>query len=161
MIIQETRSKYKLLKGSFEENFRVRIHRALSWFEKAETLSKDDLDLKYITLWISFNAALISKSIGPAIIAAGSIYDLYCNYKSEQEAENRARRKAQAVLDASNSTKMELRKLFSKQLDDLFTENIDPVIEKVKTQLQELRKNYQFNKEQEGLLNHVESILKI
>ena len=57
MSIQETKSKYKLLKGSFEENFRVRIHRALSWFEKAEALSKDDLDLKYITLWISFNAA--------------------------------------------------------------------------------------------------------
>lgn len=39
----------------YPEPFRLRIHRALSWLNKAE-LSDDDLDVKFISLWISFNA---------------------------------------------------------------------------------------------------------
>ena len=64
-------------------------------------------------------------------------------------------------MDAVNSTKEKLRQLFKNQLDDLFSENIDPIVEKVKTQLEDLRKNYQFSKEQEEILGHVEAILKI
>ena len=38
---------------------------------------------------------------------------------------------------------------------------LQDAVEKVKTQLEELRKNYQFSKEQEEILGHVEAILKI
>lgn len=40
---------------NYPENFRLRIHRALSWLKKAE--NSEDLDTKFISLWISFNAA--------------------------------------------------------------------------------------------------------
>lgn len=55
-------STYIELKAFFEahrhiypESFRLRIHRALSWLSKAEQ-SEEDLDIKFITLWVSFNA---------------------------------------------------------------------------------------------------------
>ena len=106
-------------------------------------------------------ASAISNAIGPIVSIGVSIFECYNSYKAEQEAENRARRKAQAIMDAVNSTKEKLRQLFKNQLDDLFSENIDPIVEKVKTQLEDLRKNYQFSKEQEEILGHVEAILKI
>ena len=43
---------------NFPDNFRLRIHRALSWLGKAEKLDiSKELDMKFISLWISFNAA--------------------------------------------------------------------------------------------------------
>ncbi|PJG83337.1 HEPN domain-containing protein [Caviibacterium pharyngocola] len=39
----------------FSENFCLRIHRTLSWLKKAE--KAEDLDTKFIALWIAFNAA--------------------------------------------------------------------------------------------------------
>ena len=41
---------------SFNDTLRIRIHRSLSWLKKAYAL-KDDPDLCFIVLWISFNAA--------------------------------------------------------------------------------------------------------
>lgn len=41
---------------SFNDTLRIRIHRSLSWLKKAYAL-KDDPDLCFILLWISFNAA--------------------------------------------------------------------------------------------------------
>lgn len=46
---------YKQHRSEFPDNFRLRIHRALSWLKKAEETA--DLDTKFITLWIAFNAA--------------------------------------------------------------------------------------------------------
>lgn len=37
------------------DELNLRLHRALSWLTKAEN-SQDDLDIEFITLWISFNA---------------------------------------------------------------------------------------------------------
>ncbi len=43
---------------NFPDNFRLRIHRALSWLEKAEALEMpQESDMKFISLWIAFNAA--------------------------------------------------------------------------------------------------------
>ena len=43
---------------NFPDNFRLRIHRALSWLGKAEKLDiSKELDMKFICLWIAFNAA--------------------------------------------------------------------------------------------------------
>ena len=46
---------YKTHRESFSENFRLRIHRSLSWLTQAEQTT--ELDFKFISLWISFNAA--------------------------------------------------------------------------------------------------------
>ncbi|WP_293730079.1 HEPN domain-containing protein [uncultured Actinobacillus sp.] len=46
---------YNKNKKQFNDNFRLKIYRAISWLTQANRL--DDLDHKFITLWISFNAA--------------------------------------------------------------------------------------------------------
>ncbi|VEB26305.1 Uncharacterised protein [Actinobacillus lignieresii] len=39
----------------YNDNFRLRIHRSLSWLKKASVA--EDLDTQFIALWIAFNAA--------------------------------------------------------------------------------------------------------
>lgn len=46
---------FKSKKAENSEQFNLRIHRGLSWLKKAIQL-EDDLDLQFISLWISFNA---------------------------------------------------------------------------------------------------------
>lgn len=47
--------KFKERKLYFSENNTIRIHRALSWFESSYDVREND-DLAFISLWISFNA---------------------------------------------------------------------------------------------------------
>lgn len=42
-------------KNTLPEPVKLRAHRCLSWLKKAN-LSQDDLDIRFITLWIAFNA---------------------------------------------------------------------------------------------------------
>ena len=51
----ELKNKHRQLRDGFHPNLVLRIHRALSWLQRAE-LANDDLDAKFIFLWISFNA---------------------------------------------------------------------------------------------------------
>ncbi|TCB67500.1 HEPN domain-containing protein [Acinetobacter sp. ANC 4178] len=46
---------FKNKKAEHSEAFNLRLHRGISWFKKAMLLD-EDLDLKFISLWISFNA---------------------------------------------------------------------------------------------------------
>lgn len=57
-MLQDVVDYYSENKMSFDEPFRIRIHRALSWFKKAKALNlKGELDLSFITMWIGFNSA--------------------------------------------------------------------------------------------------------
>ena len=57
-MLQDVVDYYSENKMSFDEPFRIRIHRALSWFKKAKDLNlKGELDLSFITMWIGFNSA--------------------------------------------------------------------------------------------------------
>ena len=47
--------KFKERKLYFAENNAIRIHRAISWLESAHDVKEND-DLAFISLWISFNA---------------------------------------------------------------------------------------------------------
>ena len=47
-------------------DFTLRMHRALSWLGRAETLTGEDEDLAFITLWIAFNAAYAQEKPGYA-----------------------------------------------------------------------------------------------
>jgi hypothetical protein len=54
--MNSTRLKKKLKDQSIRnEDFRIRIHRSISWLSCAEKLP-NELDLKYLALWISFNS---------------------------------------------------------------------------------------------------------
>ncbi len=57
-MLTKTNEYYQERKLSFDETFRTRIHRSLSWLRKADTFTGDaDLDMKFICLWIAFNAS--------------------------------------------------------------------------------------------------------
>ena len=50
------RDKQKAIRGSFPEALGLRVHRALSWLGRAEA-EPNDPDIRFILLWIGFNAA--------------------------------------------------------------------------------------------------------
>lgn len=49
------KAKHRTLRDAEHINLRLRIHRSLSWLRRAE--QADDLDGRFIFLWIAFNAA--------------------------------------------------------------------------------------------------------
>lgn len=55
MNLYDLNEYYRSHRETFTENFRLKIHRSLSWLEKAGSV--EDSDIQFITLWISFNAA--------------------------------------------------------------------------------------------------------
>ncbi|MGC6248228.1 hypothetical protein ACNO7P_07275 [Bisgaard Taxon 45] len=57
-LIEET---FKSQRHQLSEDFRLRIHRSLSWLKKSE--QDKDLDSRFISLWIAFNAAY-AKELG-------------------------------------------------------------------------------------------------
>lgn len=52
LVLEET---YKSKKAQNSDQFNLRIHRGLSWLKQAILLDKS-LDLKFISLWVAFNA---------------------------------------------------------------------------------------------------------
>ncbi len=54
------KARHREIREGLPENLSLRIHRALSWLNCAER-HDDDLDGKFIFLWISFNAAYVHE----------------------------------------------------------------------------------------------------
>lgn len=50
------KEKQRAIRGSFPEDLGLRVHRALSWLGRAEAETNDP-DIRFILLWIGFNAA--------------------------------------------------------------------------------------------------------
>lgn len=57
MEISLLKHKKQELKENFSENLSLRVHRAISWLERAEQCDKGDTDSQFIFFWIAFNAA--------------------------------------------------------------------------------------------------------
>ncbi|OOF44539.1 hypothetical protein BKK51_08625 [Rodentibacter trehalosifermentans] len=72
----------------YSEDFRLRIHRAISWLEKSENAeASDDFDTQFIALWISFNSAYareINVNIGDR-----STFNLFLNLICHCDKEKR------------------------------------------------------------------------
>ena len=67
MLLQEIQHQFKQSKEQFNEDFRLRIHRSLSWLQQAEQAQQaQDFDSQFIFLWIAFNAAY-AKDLGAGI----------------------------------------------------------------------------------------------
>ncbi len=49
--------------AGYSNNFNLRIHRSISWLKKAEE-TVEDFDIRFITLWISFNAVYAREMEG-------------------------------------------------------------------------------------------------
>lgn len=56
MVLECLYTVYKNKRGQYPESFRLRVHRSLSWLKKV-VAEPEDLDIQFIALWISFNAA--------------------------------------------------------------------------------------------------------
>ncbi len=55
-IAKRLKAKLKRDPERYQESQRVRLHRAISWLQRAES-EDDDFDARFIFLWIAFNAA--------------------------------------------------------------------------------------------------------
>jgi hypothetical protein len=54
------KSRQRKLREGFPESLSLRVHRALSWLDRAEREAEDQ-DSRFIFLWISFNAAYANE----------------------------------------------------------------------------------------------------
>lgn len=62
---ESLKAKQRALRDGFATPLTLRVHRALSWLRRAED-EHDDLDVRFILLWIGFNAAY-AGDVGLAI----------------------------------------------------------------------------------------------
>jgi hypothetical protein len=53
--MHSTQLTRKLKAATLPETLTIRLHRAISWLKSAEK-QDDNLDIKFISLWIAFNA---------------------------------------------------------------------------------------------------------
>ena len=67
--LQQLTQRHRALVAEQRSPFTLRMHRALSWLQRAEAAGEDD-DLAFICLWIGFNAAY-AQDLGEA--AGGNI----------------------------------------------------------------------------------------
>lgn len=56
---QTLKTRQRAERDNYPENLGLRVHRALSWLNRAE--QEDDLDSRFIFLWIAFNAAYATE----------------------------------------------------------------------------------------------------
>ena len=56
----ELKSRQREIRRDFPESLSLRVHRALSWLDRAEQESQDH-DARFIFLWVAFNAAYANE----------------------------------------------------------------------------------------------------
>ena len=54
------KARHRKERATYHTNLSLRVHRALSWLDRAER-SSDDQDAEYIFLWVAFNAAYANE----------------------------------------------------------------------------------------------------
>ena len=59
---QQLKERQRAERGDWPENLGLRVHRALSWLDRAEQFEEqEDVDGQFIFLWIAFNAAYATE----------------------------------------------------------------------------------------------------
>ena len=58
-MLTKIEQQYKQHRAEYSDDFRLRIHRSLSWLKQAN--ETEEQDIKFILLWISFNAAYANE----------------------------------------------------------------------------------------------------
>jgi hypothetical protein len=62
MDYERLKTRQRQERDAWPENLSLRVHRALSWLNRAEQLgAQDDLDGQFIFLWVAFNAAYATE----------------------------------------------------------------------------------------------------
>lgn len=65
------KDKQRRLRDVFPPSFGLRIHRALSWLGRSEA-EPDDADVRFILLWVGFNAAYAGELLDEAVNERGA-----------------------------------------------------------------------------------------
>jgi len=62
MEYERLKARHRAERDAWHPNLSLRVHRALSWLDRAEQLAEQkDLDGQFIVLWIAFNAAYATE----------------------------------------------------------------------------------------------------
>nr|WP_314444444.1 HEPN domain-containing protein [uncultured Sphingomonas sp.] len=81
------KDKQRKLRDGFSTALTLRVHRALSWFTRAMS-EQDDQDVRFILLWIGFNAAYASE-IEEDLGGDRSRFNLFFRTLLEMDSEDR------------------------------------------------------------------------
>lgn len=81
------KTKQRALRDGFDPALGLRIHRAISWLQRAESAG-DDADVRFILLWIGFNAAY-AREIGPDNDNERDLFGTYCAQLVSFDAKHR------------------------------------------------------------------------
>ncbi len=87
---QSLKSKQRQIRAGFPEQLSLRVHRALSWLGRAEQ-EKEDLDTRFILLWVGFNAAYaqdVRDDTSGERTAFRNYFDVLVNLDSEHRIYN-------------------------------------------------------------------------
>ena len=58
------KEKERRLRGGFDDDVGLRVHRAVSWLQGADrAVADDDLDTAFICYWIAFNAVYVQSTV--------------------------------------------------------------------------------------------------
>lgn len=60
---QYLKSKQRKIRDDFPNDMALKVHRALSWIDRAEQCGEDDNDSRFLFLWIAFNATYDNRGI--------------------------------------------------------------------------------------------------
>ena len=88
------KEKQRRLRDGFSTPLTLRVHRSLSWLRRAQT-EANDLDVRFILLWIGFNAAYAGYIEASAVSPAAA-----CEHKVREQS-SRMLKTAQTVPPAS------------------------------------------------------------
>ena len=81
----ELKKRQRDERGSYPENLALRVHRSLSWLKRAEI--EDDLDSKFIFLWIAFNAAYAHEIRDRSLYSEKRVYVQFLSRLIEYDTE--------------------------------------------------------------------------
>lgn len=82
------KAKQRALRDGFPPDHSLRVHRALSWLDRAER-EADDPDAAFIFYWIAFNAAYADELKEPTLPSERSAFDGYFRKLTELDRNGR------------------------------------------------------------------------
>lgn len=104
-------------------------------------------------------AANVVKAGGVVADLAVVFYQVYDDYQAQQEAENKARRKAEAIRDIVCTTQANLRKAILSPVDHIFEESFDKLIAELSQKINTIAALDKTNTEERDILLRAEAML--
>lgn len=85
---KELKARQRSEREAYPVNLSLRVHRALSWLDRAEQ-SKGDLDAEYVFLWVAFNAAYANDIDAHQQMTEQKLFRIFLNRLCDFDRDNR------------------------------------------------------------------------